>query len=295
MTKLLILDGNNILIRALFASMKDELRAPDGRISGVLFRCLNTTLRQIDEFRPTHFLCVFDHGRSQYRVDAYPAYKANRDEDDSPEKQERKERFLLELDNWKEAMDAMFLTYTSEKKVEADDIIATAVQDYPDQKLIISSDHDLLQLVSSSCRVHKIAQNRNQESIVYTEGRVREKYGITPDDLPYLWALTGDKGDNIIGIHRVGEKTASKKLLEFNNDFQQTVDALAKTDEDKTRVINNVDLIRLHPELAQEMPNFEDLTLDYDLLKRDLIQVSEQWAFNSLIKRVQNNSLFKDA
>lgn len=293
MTKLLILDGNNILIRALYATMHQELQTTDGRVSGVLYRCLNTTLKQIDTFRPTHFICTFDYGRSAYRVNKYPEYKANRDEEDSPEKTERKERFLHELDTWKTAMDDLFMTYVSERKVEADDIIAGAVHNYPGQKLVISSDHDLLQLVSRSCQVHKTAQARNQESVTFTEGKVREKYGVLPDELVNLWALTGDKGDNIIGLHRVGEKTAYKKLHENNFDFMQTVDALAKTPEDKARVLLNADLIQLHPEIVTSLPDFDSLEIDYSLLKRDLLALSQEWEFGSLAKRISTGKLLK--
>lgn len=275
----------------MYASMREEMTTPDGRVSGVLYRCLNTMIRQIDQFRPTHFLCIFDHGRSSYRVDKYPEYKANRDEDDSPEKQERKERFLVELNNWQEAMDAMFLSFISKKKIEADDIIATAAEQYPGQKLVVSSDHDLLQLVSPSCRVHKTAQSRNQESVTFTEGKVREKFDMTPEDLIHLWALIGDKGDNIIGLHRVGIKTATKKLKENNFDFEATVDALAKTPEDKERVMLNVDLIRLHPELYTELPNFNDLEIDYSLFRQDLVKFSEGWGFQSFISRVNGNKI----
>ena len=291
MNKLLILDGNNILIRALYASMTEELRTQDGRTSGVLFRAMNTLLGQLNTFRPTHFVCAFDYGRSKYRVEHYPDYKANRDEDDSPERQERKERFLKELSLWKEAMDDLFLSYVSERKVEADDIIAALTVNHPGQKIVISSDHDLLQLVSPSCHVHKVAQTKKHQSVTFTPNVVQEQFGVSAEELPYIWALAGDKGDNIIGLHRVGVKTAVKKFLENNKDFMETVNALAKTDEDKERVIMNLDLVRLHPELATDLPHVEATELDYDLLRGDLKNLAKKWDFNSFTDKIDRGWL----
>lgn len=289
MNKLLIVDGNNILLRALFAPTDTELTSRDGVPTGVLYRCMNSIFRHIKTFQPTHFMCIFDHGRSEYRLNLRPEYKANRDDDeDTPERDERKAVFLEELGRWQGAMDDLFLCYLSQPRVEADDIIASAVHHYPGQKMVISSDHDLLQLVSPSCRVHAPAQNRRMESITYNEGKVRERYGVGPDDLVHMWALAGDKGDNVIGFPRVGNKTALKKLNEHNFDFEAVVEDLGKTDEDKQRVRENVALIALHPELYTDLPDFEGLEIDYPMLRNDIEDWCKKWDFNSFLRRLEN-------
>lgn len=288
MNKLLVVDGNNILIRALFAPVDLVMTNSDGVPTGVLYRCMNTLFRHIKTFQPTHFVCTFDYGRSEYRTALRPEYKANRDEESTPDREERKEVFLEELGRWQEAMDDLFLTYLTQRKVEADDIIASVVHHYPGQKMVISSDHDLLQLVSPACRVHSPAQNRNMESITYTEGRVRERYGCAPDELVKLWALAGDKGDNIIGLQRVGNKTALKKLMEHNFDFEATVNALAKTPEDAERVRGNIDLVSLHPELFTDLPDFDGLEIDYTMLRNDIEDWSKKWGFDSFSRRLAN-------
>lgn len=296
MSKLLIIDGNNILLRALFAPSDTVMTTSDGVTSGVLYRCMNSIFRHIKAFQPTHFVCVFDHGRSEYRVNLRPEYKANRDsKDDDPEREARKEEFLVELGKWQDSMDAMFLGWISQPKVEADDIIASLVEHYPGQKLIISPDHDLLQLVSESCRVHSPAQNRKMESVTYTIGKVREKYGCAPDDLPKLWGLSGDKGDNIIGLYGVGEKKALKSLNQHNFDYQETVEFLTKpkddqdtqkSEEDKERLLGNLDLIQLHPELFSDFPEFDGLEVDNDLLRNDIERWAKEWEFSSFLKRL---------
>lgn len=288
MSKLIVFDGNNILLRAMFAPVSDEMTY-NGVNTGVLYRCMNMLFKQIRHFKPTHFVITFDHGRSEYRMKRYPAYKANRDEDKTdPERAARKEAFLTELHRWQEELDELYLTYVSQKRVEADDIISSITGHYPGQKLVITSDHDLRQLVSPSVRVHAPAQNRRMSDTTYDLGAVREKYGCTPDDLPKIWALMGDKGDNIIGLHRVGEKTARAKLEEHQFDFESTVDALAKTPEDKARVHLNLDMIRLHPELFTDLPKYETLEVDYDLLRSDVRKMSERWGFNSFVDRLDH-------
>lgn len=289
MNKLLVVDGNNILLRALFARTDVELTSRDGTPTGVLYRCMNSIFRHIKMFQPTHFMCIFDHGRSEYRIALRPEYKANRDDDDNdPDREERKERFLEELARWQGAMDDLFLCHLSQPKVEADDIIASAVEHYPGRKLVISSDHDLLQLVSPSVQVHAPAQNRNMESVTYNEGKVREKYGCSPDDLVKMWALAGDKGDNVIGLHRVGNKTALKKLVEHNFDFEAVVSALAKTDKDADRVRENIDLVALHPELFTDLPDFDGLEIDYSMLRSDIEDWAKKWDFTSFVRRLDN-------
>lgn len=286
MSKLIVFDGNNILLRAMFAPVNEEM-VYEGVNTGVLYRCMNMLFKKIRQFQPTHFVITFDHGRSEYRLNRYPEYKANRDDDaNDPERIARKELYLTELQRWQDELDELYLTYISKKKVEADDIIASITEHYPGQKLVITSDHDLRQLVSQSVRIHAPAQNRKSSDMTYDLGLIRERYGCAPDDLPKIWALMGDKGDNIIGLPRVGEKTARAKLEEFQFDFASAADALAKTPEDKERVHLNLDMIRLHPELFTGLPRYDSLALDYELLRGDVRRMSERWGFQSFINRL---------
>lgn len=287
MSKLMILDGNNILLRALFAPIESEMTY-NGESTGVLYRCMNMVFRHLREFKPTHFICTFDHGRSEYRLNKRPEYKANRDDsrDADPDAQQKREAYLYELHRWQSTLEDLYLNWVSQPRVEADDIIASLCHGYPGQKLVISSDHDLRQLASPSVRVHAPAQNRHATSVTFDPNKVREKYGCTPDDLPKMWALSGDKGDNIIGLHRVGEKTALKKLIEHQFDFPETVEALAKTPEDRERVLGNLDLIELHPELFTDLPDYTGLEVTYDLLQQDILEMSEKYGFDSFKNRI---------
>src|SRR5690625_7368652 len=94
MSKLMILDGNNILLRSLHAPVEHEMRRSDGVVTGVLYRCLNTMVRVIQAQKPTHFLVVFDHGKSTYRVSIRPEYKAKRRAHDHQKREENQRSCL---------------------------------------------------------------------------------------------------------------------------------------------------------------------------------------------------------
>lgn len=286
MSKLMILDGNNILLRSLHAPVEHEMRRADGVVTGVLYRCLNTMFRVIQSQKPTHFLVVFDHGKSSYRVDIRPEYKANRREHDDKKREESQRVFLHQLKMWQYALDTMYMTYMSSPHIEADDLIATAVKEYQGEKVIVTEDHDLFQLVSSEVSVHKVSRQQGKPAL-YRPEEVKERYGVDSSDLVKMWALVGDKGDNVIGLHRVGEKTALKALKAHDLDFHATVEDLAKTEEDKKRVLENYDLIALHPELHSEMPDFSGLALDYALLKEDITLIAQEFGFNRYLRDIE--------
>lgn len=289
MSKLMILDGNNILLRSIFAPREHEMYRSDGLNTTTLHRCLNTIFKQIKIVRPTHFLCVFDHGQSEYRTQIRPEYKANRKEGDEEAKRERLENMLHELSLLQESLTDMYMTYLSSPRVEADDIIASICEHYAGEKVVVSEDHDLLQLVDHSTVIQKLKRRKDeQHPATYTIGKVRERYGVSPSELPYIWALAGDKGDNIEGLRGVGEKRAQKAFLANNNDFLDTVEALAKTEEDHNRVVENLDLIQLHAELFTELPLLEGIELDYDFLKHDINTLSEKHEFKSFLFRLSN-------
>jgi len=281
----MILDGNNILLRSLHAPVEHEMRRSDGVVTGVLYRCLNTMFRVIQAQKPTHFLVVFDHGKSTYRVSIRPEYKANRREHDDKKREENQRIFLHQLKMWQYALDTMYMTHMSSPRIEADDLIASAVENYDGEKVIVTEDHDLFQLVSPEVKVQKVSRSQGKPC-VYGPQEVKERYGVEPQDLLKMWALVGDKGDNVIGLHRVGEKTALKALIAHDMDFNATVDALAKTEDDKKRVVENYDLIALHPELCSEMPDFDGLGLDYTLLKEDITLIAQEFGFNRYLRDI---------
>src|SRR5690349_12851774 len=171
--------------------------------------------------KPTHLAVAFDRGDPTFRHEQYVEYKANR--------RETPEDFRSQLSLIFEVLDALGIRRLSAPGYEADDLIATlatqaAAEDM--DVLIVTGDRDVLQLVSD--RVTALMTRRGiTEMTRFTPETVTEKYGLTPTQYPDFAALRGDPSDNLPGIPGVGEKTATKWILEHGS-LQALVDNVDK-------------------------------------------------------------------
>lgn len=290
MNHLLIVDGNNILIRS-HSALRDLTRR-DGTPSGGLFGGMRMFVSYVQQLQPTHVLWVFDKGKSEKRLALLPSYKGDRptkDRDDSL------------WDNFRafdQFLDIVGVKHYRSQGVEADDHMASAVHQWSSEDTrisIISGDHDLLQLVSRKPQVHLVRpKNGRGASLfeeIWTEDRIFEEYEMKPKDLPILWSLTGDMSDNIRGLHRVGEKTAFK-LLDQHGSIDKILQ-LEKYAGQADLVRNNEKLIRLD---GSEFP----LPFDLDDCKFDpkghdvprLTEFLKDWDLGSFLKKVDTDGGF---
>lgn len=184
---IVLVDGNNLLMRAHYAMKHFGFSNREGIPTGGLFGVIKTHIALIRLLAPSHIVWFFDAGGSKARKELYPEYKSNRNTKDSDVKRDftRFEKFLS-LAN---------VRYYREHGVEADDLIAAAVNRWDSEipKVIVSADHDLHQLVRRDPNVSilKLRQgSAKQEILRYRD--ILEKYSLPPSMLPELWALTGD-------------------------------------------------------------------------------------------------------
>ncbi|KZZ85942.1 DNA polymerase I [Bacillus sp. SJS] len=205
--KLVLIDGNSIAYRAFFAL--PLLNNDKGVHTNAIYGFTMILMRILEEEQPTHMLVAFDAGKTTFRHKTYSEYKGGRQK--TPPELSEQFPFIHEL------LDVYKIPRYQLENYEADDIIGTlskhAEKDGFDVK-IISGDKDLTQLASEHVTI-SITKKGITEVDSYTPEFVKEKYGLTPDQIIDMKGLMGDSSDNIPGVQGIGEKTAIKLLKEY--------------------------------------------------------------------------------
>ncbi|MDB9763657.1 DNA polymerase I [Gammaproteobacteria bacterium] len=204
--RIFIIDGSSYLYRAYHAM--PPLTTSDGRPTGAIKGVTNMlmTLKKGSEGSP--IIVTFDAKGKTFRNDIYDSYKANR----PPMPDDLREQ-LVPLKNVCRAIGFPLIEIEG---VEADDVIATLVRIAKENnfKSVISSlDKDLMQLVEDPSA--KMMNTMTHQ--IFDEEKVFEKFGVKPNQIRDMLALTGDTSDNIPGVPKVGQKTAAKWLNEFRD------------------------------------------------------------------------------
>ncbi|OBJ59718.1 DNA polymerase I [Mycobacterium sp. 1423905.2] len=213
----MLLDGNSLAFRAFYALPAENFKTRGGLTTNAVYGFTAMLINLLRDEAPTHIAAAFDVSRQTFRSERYPEYKANRSS--TPDE------FHGQIDITKEVLNALGITVLSEARFEADDLIATlATQGEHEgyRVLVVTGDRDSLQLVSDDVTV-LYPRKGVSELTRFTPEAVVEKYGLTPKQYPDFAALRGDPSDNLPGIPGVGEKTASKWIIEYGS-LQALVD-----------------------------------------------------------------------
>ena len=217
-----LIDGSGYIFRAYYAlpplSRKSD-GLPTGAVSGfcsMLFKLLEDSRSDDSIHKPTHFAVIFDSAKKNFRNDIYSEYKANRTE--TPED------LIPQFDYIRKAVKAFSLPSIELINYEADDLLATYSKQIIDagaKVTVISSDKDLMQLVSEKTRLYDPMKNK-----VLGEKEVFEKFGVKPNQVIDVQSLAGDSSDNIPGVPGIGVKTAAELINKY-----KTLDVLLKNIE----------------------------------------------------------------
>ena len=209
MEKIILVDGNNLLFRSYYATAYNGnlMKNSKGFPTNALFGFTNMINKIIEEEKPIYIMVAFDKGKT-FRHDKYDFYKQGRIETPNELK--------AQFPKAKELLDAMGIKYLEIDNYEADDIIGTLAEYCNNDPnfigTIISSDKDLLQLISNDIDIKLLKQ---KDYIRYNEKTFTDEYKIKPINIIDLKALMGDSSDNIPGVKGIGEKTALKLLQEY--------------------------------------------------------------------------------
>lgn len=264
LSQLIVLDGSNFFWRSFHGGSEHQLNYsgnPTWAIHGTVMTMASITR----ELNPSHVLVVFDWGQSEYRKGIFEPYKANRPsglDDDTAKNQMTQLRDILNKFN---------VPIFRQHGIEADDTVAKVCELFSQEINItlITGDKDWRQLVSQSVNVlHPSLGEKEQD--LWTIDRVIERYEVEPKRLHEVWALSGDKTDNIPGLRGVGEKRALKLIKEFgslDNLLLQSKDPRIQDNKDIIRVSDK--LVSLHPNLCEFNLTLEDLKFKPKSLLQD--------------------------
>lgn len=208
---LVLLDAHAILHRAFHAL--PDFASPIGEPTGALYGVVAMVLRIIEEFKPTYLAACFDLPEPTYRHDAYADYKGTRSKTD--------ESLVLQIKRSYDIFKAFGVEVFEHAGFEADDMLGTIahqMKSHKDIKVVIASgDMDTLQCVDKNrVAVYTLKKGIN-DTILYNEAAVLERFGFPPKLVPDYKGLRGDTSDNIPGIAGIGEKTATDLITQFGS------------------------------------------------------------------------------
>ena len=286
MKKIILVDGNNLLFRSYYATAYNGnfMNNSKGFPTNALFGFVNMINKIVAEENPVYMLVAFDKGKT-FRHEKYTEYKGGRGE--TPD--ELKKQFPIA----KELLTAMGIKYYEIDNYEADDIIGTfshmCDNDPNYQGLIISSDKDLLQLISDEVEMKLL---KSKDYIRYDKESFKEEWGIDPIKVIDLKALMGDTSDNIPGVKGIGEKTALKLLQTYStlDGIYENIDNISgklqeKLITDKENAYMSYDLATIYTKVPLEI-NLDDIKYK-ECDKEKLISIYEDLEFYSFLKKIK--------
>ena len=286
MEKIILVDGNNLLFRSYYATAYNGnfMNNSKGFPTNAIFGFVNMINKIVAEENPVYMLVAFDKGKT-FRHEKYTEYKGGRGE--TPD--ELKKQFPIA----KELLTAMGIKYYEIDNYEADDIIGTfshmCDNDPNYQGLIISSDKDLLQLISDEVEMKLL---KSKDYIRYNKDSFKEEWGIDPIKVVDLKALMGDTSDNIPGVKGIGEKTALKLLQTYSSldGVYENIDNISgklkeKLITDKENAYMSYDLATIYTKVPLEI-NLEDIKYK-ECNKEKLISIYEDLEFYSFLKKIK--------
>ena len=285
-----LIDGSGYIFRAYYAlpplSRKSD-GLPTGAVNGfcsMLFKLLEDSRSDDSNQKPTHFAVIFDSARKNFRNDIYSEYKANRTE--APED------LVPQFDYIRKSVKAFNLPSIELLNYEADDLIATYVKQIIKtgaKVTVISSDKDLMQLVSDKVRLYDPMKSK-----VLGEKEVIEKFGVKPNQVVDVQSLAGDSSDNVPGVPGIGIKTASELIKKY-----KTLDILLKKaneiPQNKRRetLLTNKDKAILSKKLVtlkDDVPVKDELSsfILKEVQKEKLYDFFREMEFNRLLSQAIN-------
>lgn len=245
MSKLVLIDGHSILNRAFYGV--PDLTNAAGLHTNAIYGFLNILFKILDEESPNYLTVAFDVKAPTFRHEMFKEYKGTR----KPMPEELREQVPV----MKEVLQAMGIRIIEQAGYEADDLLGTIAKRAEAEGIdvsLVSGDRDLLQIATDRIRI-RIPKTKGGRTEIenYYAADVEAKYQVNPVQFIDLKALMGDTADNIPGVPKVGEKTATDLMVQFGSldGIYEHIDEVTKKSV-KESLIQNKDLAYLSRELA---------------------------------------------
>lgn len=284
MNKIILVDGNNLLFRSFYATAYQGviMKNSKGFPTNALYGFINMMNKIIQEEKPSYIMVAFDKGKT-FRHDKYDEYKAGRSE--------MPDELRLQFPKAKEILDAQGIKHFEIDNYEADDIIGTLSLEVEHRDdfvaTIVSSDKDLLQLISDKVDVKLLKQSSH---IMMTKDEFIKTYQVPPIRMIDLKALMGDSSDHIPGVKGIGEKTAINLLSKFqslDNLYLHIDEVSGKTREklenDKKNAYMSYDLATIYREVPLDF-TIEDCKYTGENSEK-FTELLQEFEFHSLLKK----------
>lgn len=286
MKKIVLIDGNNLLFRSYYATAYSGsmMKNSHGLATNALYGFINMLNKIVQEENPEYVMVAFDKGKT-FRHLKYEVYKGGRSETPN--------ELIEQFPYARRLCDSMGIKYFEIDNYEADDIIGTFAKKVDEDKdleaLIVSSDKDLLQLITDKVKVKLLKMH---DYIMMDKQTFCDTYGLMPPLMVDLKALMGDASDNIPGVKGIGEKTALSLLHTYGslNGVYENIDSIkGKT---KEKLLNDEEMAYLSYDIAtiyKEVPINTDIdNIKYLGINDEYTNLLKELEFYSLLKKIEN-------
>lgn len=292
MKRLVIIDGNNLMFRAYYATAYtgNLMQTKTGIYTNAVYGLANMITKIQNDLKPDYLFIAFDKGKKTFRHQMYTEYKSGR--------AKLPEELGMQIPLVKEYINVLGITQYECDEYEADDLVGSVADKFKndvDEVIVISQDKDLLQLVEEKITVGS-PKSGVSELVYYSIYNFKELMGIEHTQLTDYKALIGDSSDNLPGVTGVGPKTAQKLLEEYKtleNIFANTSNIKGKLQEklvtDKEVSLRTKKLATLIRDIPLDL-TLEDLEIKkpkYDELRK----FYERLEFTSFIKKMVNEEV----
>lgn len=290
----MLIDGNALVHRGFHAI--PFLTTKSGEPTNAVYGFTMILLRAITDLKPTHIACTFDLAGPTFRHEKYADYKGTR--------VKAAQELYDQFPRVKEIVRALNIPIYEQEGFEADDMLGTLAtklhqQDKDGEIMIVTGDLDTLQLVNHKIKIYTLRKGLTDVAI-YDSEAVKERYGLTPEQMIDYKALRGDPSDNIKGVKGIGEKGAIDLIKEFGNieNLYSHLHANKKIDKIKPRtrqlLIEQEESARFSRELSEIICDVElDSNLpSYIFNENNLaktINLFKELEFNSLVAKLPKN------
>ncbi|MBE5865163.1 MAG: DNA polymerase I [Lachnospiraceae bacterium] len=291
MKKLVLIDGHSILNRAFYGV--PDLSNAEGLHTNAIFGFLNILFKILEEEKPEYLAVAFDVHAPTFRHEIYEAYKGTR----KPMPEELREQVPV----MKEVLRSMGIVIMEQAGLEADDILGTLAKKAEKEGIavsLVSGDRDLLQIATDTIKIRIPKTKRNGTEIEdYYAKDVLDAYQVTPEQFIDLKALMGDTSDNIPGVPKVGEKTASALIVEYGSlaNIYEHVEEISKN-AIRESLKANKDLADLSKTLATIKVDCE-IELNYEAARAENFYTPEAYAmfkkleFKNMLSRFDKSNM----
>ncbi|HEY3293831.1 MAG TPA: DNA polymerase I [bacterium] len=224
--RLFLIDGSAQMYRAHFAFIRNPLRTSRGEITSAIYGFLTSLFNLIENEKPSHMAIVFDTPAPTFRHKTLPTYKATR--------QKMPDELVSQLGRLYQVLESTGIRIISRPGWEADDVIGTMATDAEQEGfevVMVTGDKDYQQLVTEKVRMW----NAKPDGVVLMgPEEVQQHFGVPPEKVVDVLALTGDTSDNVPGAEGIGPKTAVKLITEYGS-LDKVLDAAPSMKPSKMR------------------------------------------------------------